>query len=194
MPRDVNGNFSLTPGNPVVSGTPISSTVHNATLSDIAQAMTDSLSRTGLGGMLAPLPFQDGTASNPSITFTLELTSGLYRKGAGLLSFSILGDDILGIAADGVYADFPYYEWNTTLAQYVPLLNGAEDYTIQGEWDFVKPLILAYDGVTFTGNTIAGKGALVAHNDPLNNSGLIRVVTVAPGVADGKPGDIWLVV
>ena len=56
MPRNSSGTYSLyTPGNPVVTSTVISSTWANNTLADLASAITDSLSRTGDGGMQAPL-------------------------------------------------------------------------------------------------------------------------------------------
>lgn len=47
MPRNGSGNFSLTPGNPVISGTDISSSVHNTTMSDIASEITNSLAKDG---------------------------------------------------------------------------------------------------------------------------------------------------
>jgi hypothetical protein len=79
MPRDASGNMTLPAGNPVVTHTTASSSVMNATLTDIASEMTDSLSRSGKGAMLVPLPFADGTEAAPGITFDSELTSGLYR-------------------------------------------------------------------------------------------------------------------
>jgi hypothetical protein len=191
MPRDANGNYTLPPGNPVVSGTPISSSVHNSTNSDLGTAITDSLSRTGLGGMLAPLQFADGTAGSPSITFSLEATTGVFRAAAGQWAVTVLGSKIFTVEADGAYCEFPFYEWNGTT--YVPLVNASDDYTITGAWDFTKPVQLAYDSVNFLGSSVAGKGALTAFNDPVQNSGLIRIVNVAPGPSEGKPGDIWLV-
>lgn len=47
MPRDVNGNYSLPAGNPVVTLTNISSSWANSTLQDIATALTNSLSVDG---------------------------------------------------------------------------------------------------------------------------------------------------
>jgi hypothetical protein len=96
------------------------------------------------------------------------------------------------VAANGAYSDQPFYQ--LVNAVYTPLLNATNDYTINGLWGFTKTLVLAYDGTLFKGNTIAGGGALPAFLDPAQNSGLIRIVTVAPGIADGKPGDVWYVV
>lgn len=47
MPRNGSGNFSLTPGNPVISGTDISSSVHNTTMADVASEITNSLAKDG---------------------------------------------------------------------------------------------------------------------------------------------------
>jgi hypothetical protein len=81
MPRNASGTFSLVSGNPVVSGTLIDATWANNTLNDIANEMTDSLSRSGEGGMLAPLRLTDGVQATPGLGFTNEPGSGLYRAG-----------------------------------------------------------------------------------------------------------------
>lgn len=47
MPRNGSGTYSLPSGNPVVTGTVISSTWANNTLSDIATALTNSLAKDG---------------------------------------------------------------------------------------------------------------------------------------------------
>lgn len=47
MARNGSGTYSLVAGNPVVSGTTISSTTHNNTMTDIATALTDSVDKDG---------------------------------------------------------------------------------------------------------------------------------------------------
>src|SRR5271170_223747 len=92
MPRDSSGNYTLPAGNPVVTGTVISSSGWgNPTMADIGTVLTASLDRSGNGGMLAQFKAQDGTVSAPGIGFANELTTGLYRIGAGQLGISILG-------------------------------------------------------------------------------------------------------
>jgi hypothetical protein len=81
MPRNASGTFSLVSGNPVTSGTLIDATWANNTLNDIANEMTDSLSRSGEGGMLAPLRLTDGVQATPGLGFTNEPGSGIYRAG-----------------------------------------------------------------------------------------------------------------
>lgn len=45
-----------------------------------------------------PGAFPDGLVGAPSITFANELTSGLYRQGAGNLRFTIAGADVINIS------------------------------------------------------------------------------------------------
>lgn len=99
MSRNSSGTYSLPAGNPVVPGTVISSSWANTTLSDIANALTDSLSRTGQGGMQAPLALDDGTVALPALTWATEQTTGLYRAGAGDVRYSIGATDILSLTA-----------------------------------------------------------------------------------------------
>ena len=47
MPRNGSGTYSLPAGNPVVTGTTISSTVHNNTMTDIGSEITNSLDKDG---------------------------------------------------------------------------------------------------------------------------------------------------
>jgi len=55
MSRDANGNSYLPAGNPVISGTVIQTSWANPTMADIGAALTDSLSRSGKGGMATAL-------------------------------------------------------------------------------------------------------------------------------------------
>jgi hypothetical protein len=102
MSRDSNGAHSLPAGNPVSSGTAISSTVHNATTADLSAEITDSLSRTGKGGMTAPLKGVDGSAAAPAVSFTSEPSTGLYRAGANNPAISVAGTKRLECTSAGV--------------------------------------------------------------------------------------------
>ncbi len=105
MPRNSSGTYSLyTPGNPVVTNTVISSTWANNTLADLASALTDSLSRTGDGGMQAPLELDNGAIGAPGLTWAAEPTSGLYRNAAGDFRYSISAADVWRWTATGMVA------------------------------------------------------------------------------------------
>lgn len=101
MPRDSNGNFELPAGNPVVTGTVISSAWANPTMADVALALTESLDRYGRGGMLAPFKFADGELSAPSMTFDSEPTTGFYRAGQYDIRLAIFGQDVLRFTPSG---------------------------------------------------------------------------------------------
>lgn len=79
MARSAGGTYSLPTGNPVSNGTTISATTHNNTMSDVGTELTDSLSRSGKGPMLAPLEATDGSVGTPSISFDNDTDCGLYR-------------------------------------------------------------------------------------------------------------------
>ena len=115
MPRDNAGNYTLAPGNPVAGGTIISTSWANPTMDDLAVAMTDSLSRTGLGGMLVPFRNADGTALQPGITFALEPSSGLYRAGNTDVRMTIGANDTtrwIDATAQPVGEQRPFEIWN----------------------------------------------------------------------------------
>lgn len=105
--RNSSGTYSLPTGNPVVSGQTISSTWANNTLSDLATEVTNSLDRNGRGAMLAPLQLSSGTAASPSLTFSAETGSGIYRVGAGDIGITISGTKVgdwksTGLTATGL--------------------------------------------------------------------------------------------
>lgn len=102
MSRNASGTYTLPAGNPVVTGTLIESSWANTTLSDLAAAMTDSLSRSGQGGMTAALRIVDGTVGAPGLAFANETGSGLYRTAAGDYSFAVLGSQKMRIQSNGV--------------------------------------------------------------------------------------------
>lgn len=91
MPRNASGTYTLPSGNPVVAGTTIEASWANTTLSDVANELTNSLSRTGAGGMLAPFRLADGTLGAPGIAFLNETSSGLYRPSASNVTMSVSG-------------------------------------------------------------------------------------------------------
>lgn len=102
MSRNSSGNYTLPAGNPVVSGSVISSVWANDTMNDIATALTDSLSRSGKGGMTAAFRSIDGVVATPGISFNNETGSGFYRAAAGDVRLAILGADILKWTAAGI--------------------------------------------------------------------------------------------
>ena len=81
MSRDSQGRYTLPAGNPVVTGTTITSTWANATMPDIGAELENSLDRSGRGGMLAPFKSYAGSVGNPGLSWSDEPNSDLgpYR-------------------------------------------------------------------------------------------------------------------
>jgi len=105
MPRNASGLYSLPAAyNPVATDELITAAWANTTLSDLGQAISDSLDRYGRGGMLAPFKNNEGTVGLPGITFGLETTTGISRPNSGQMSFSIQGAEVFRL--DGLLANF----------------------------------------------------------------------------------------
>lgn len=100
MPRSPSGTMSLSTGNPVVTHTTVSSTVYNATTTDIASELTDSLSRSGKGAMSAPLQIASGSVTAPGLAFSSNTNDGLYRIGAHDMGVAINGTKVLEVTAN----------------------------------------------------------------------------------------------
>jgi hypothetical protein len=88
--RNSSGTMTAISG-PFIPGTTISSSVVNARLADDEAELTNSLDRSGRGGMLAALRGIDGTVAAPALSFTSEPGSGLYRIGATDLGLAVNG-------------------------------------------------------------------------------------------------------
>lgn len=85
MPRDGSGNYTLPAGNPVVTGTTVTSAWANTTMSDVAVQMNNVLTRDGLLGPVAAFKLVDGAVATPGLSFNSEAGLGLYRIGSNIL-------------------------------------------------------------------------------------------------------------
>lgn len=95
MPRNASGVYTLPPTNPVVPSTTIATSWANPTLSDVASALTDSLDRTGRGGMLAPFKIYDGNVNAPGLSFLNEPNMGIWRASSGVMNISVNATPLL---------------------------------------------------------------------------------------------------
>ena len=102
MPRDSTGNYTLPPGNPVQPHDIIETDWANPTMDDIADALSDSLSRTGSGGMLVAFKNTDGSQGAPGMSWVNEPTSGWYRAGLNDFWYSVGNEQILEITKNGI--------------------------------------------------------------------------------------------
>jgi hypothetical protein len=167
MPRNLSGVYTLPAGNPVVPGTTIDAAWANSTLEDLANEVTNSLSRTGAGGMLAPFRVADGNITAPGLAWLNETNSGLYRVGAGSFAFSVLGVNTLQMNTTSVTVPSA----RTLNAQGAALVGGTLGVT--GAATFASTLavtgaLTATGGVL--GNITADSGTSTFNNVTINGS------------------------
>lgn len=95
MPRNSSGTYTL--AEPAfVPSTPISSTAMNSDFDDVADALTDSLSRTGDGGMQAALPL-----SGAGFFYQGDSNTGVKRTAADTQVIFCGGTDVVEVTAAG---------------------------------------------------------------------------------------------
>lgn len=110
-----SGTFSLVAGNPVVTGTTISSTWANNTLSDIAtNGLTLCILKNGTQTVTANIPFAgyfatnvgiraiDGTVGAPGLSFNNETDCGFYVAGTNNIGLSLNGAKTVDFSTTGV--------------------------------------------------------------------------------------------
>jgi hypothetical protein len=79
MSRNGSGTYTLPAGNPVVTGTTISSTWGNNTLSDIAAALTGSVAADGQTPITGTLQMGGNNISNAgTVTAVTGIFGGLF--------------------------------------------------------------------------------------------------------------------
>lgn len=149
MPRNASGIYTLPGGNPVTPGDVIEADWANTTLEDVADALTNSLSRTGAGGMLAPFRIADGNISAPGLSYLNETNTGLYRSGSGSTWMSVLGVNVAQFSTVGL-----------TIAS-AKALTALGNGSVAGTF--------AVGGATTLASTLAVTGALTATGGVLGN-------------------------
>ena len=171
MARNGSGTYSLVAGNPVVTGTTISSTWANNTLTDIATALTGSVAADGQTPITGPLKAANGTAGAPSYSWTASAGTGLYSPATDQAAISAGGSQVMKWAAGATTitgTTTQTGQWTSTLATgTAPLvvtsttevanLNVAKAGTLSA----VLSGALGGTGIANTGFTITLAGSLV---------------------------------
>lgn len=141
MPRNAAGVFSLASAyNPVITDELITAIWANTTLSDMGQALSDSLDRNGRGGMLAPFRLSDGTEALPGLAFLNESNTGFARLAAGTVSGVVAAAEVLRLQATSAqFYQPPRYSADPIAADDLVRLV------------FLQTNYARIDGVTFTG-------------------------------------------
>lgn len=149
--RNSVGTYSLPSGNPVVSGTTISSTWANNTLGDMAVEITNSLDRQGRGAMLAPLQLSLGTSTNPSLTFTGDPDTGLYRAGSNDVRMQVDGAESIrftsaGTSTPGLATIEELSVSSESTFSGISTFNGAADFTVPAAFSSGGPALTLRPG------------------------------------------------
>ena len=160
MPFNGSGSFSpYTPGNPAVSGTTISSTAFNNTVTDFATGLSNAMTRDGQSPATANIPMGgkkltglgDGSAATDSATLGQFAAS----SGSSLVGYLPAGT---GAIATTVQAKLRESISDTDYSTLQAAVNAAAGgrLNIYGSWTVTSP-------VTIASNTkiILGAGALV---------------------------------
>ncbi|MBY3524928.1 hypothetical protein HFN72_02875 [Rhizobium laguerreae] len=102
MPRNSSGVYSKPAGTTPSVGQVIDPVPWNALTTDLGNELTNSLPRDGSAPMAAPLKNSDGTQAQPSVTFSSDITTGMYRKASGIGALVAGGSEILNWSGSGV--------------------------------------------------------------------------------------------
>ena len=108
MARNGSGTYSLPGGNPVVTGTTISSTVHNTTMSDIATAITASLAKDGQTVLTGPLDFNGVELildADGDTTFHASTDDQIDIRVAGADDFTITPNALTALSGSSILTD-----------------------------------------------------------------------------------------
>lgn len=166
MSRDGSGTYSLPAGNPVVTGTTISSTTHNTTLTDIANALTASIAKDGQTTPTANLPMgtyrhtgvSNGTARDQYATLAQLQDGGAQFVGSVAGTNTITGTLTPAISAYASGMVVVLIPANTNTGATTLALNGLSAKTIVtgmgtnapgGALRAGFPAVLIYNGTYF---------------------------------------------
>lgn len=104
--RDNAGSFTVLNNgtsvrNPVAAGQVITKDLWNGTIGDIGTEITDSLSRSNKGAMLAPLRLYDSTTTTLDLTWDAAQTTGFYLASGPLLGVKVSASDVFTCTTAG---------------------------------------------------------------------------------------------
>lgn len=158
MARNGSGTYSLPAGNPVVTGTTISSTVHNNTMTDIATAITASLAKDGQTVLTGALDFNGVELildADGDTTFHASTDDQIDIRVAGADDFTITPNALTALSGSSI------------LTNTISETTAASGVTIDGVVVKDGGLTATADvtGLTFaaTGDTAAGDNASMGY-------------------------------
>lgn len=100
MPRDANGNW--TNAYTQTAGQPARASAFNNQSNDLGNEITDSLSRSGKGGMQQQLQIIAGSALAPGVVPAGDTNTGMFQKAADVLGLAAGGVEIAALSTSGI--------------------------------------------------------------------------------------------
>ncbi|WFU37318.1 tail fiber protein [Bradyrhizobium sp. CB82] len=185
-----NGVYTLPPGYLAVTGQVIQASQHNPPLEDIAQALTNRLSRDGTAPMTGPVKAADGAVGAPSLTFNNAQSTGFYKTAGGNIGVAVGGVETVEFGPGGIVTGARFlgelisYTGITAPALTVfPYGQTLSRTTYAALWAFAQTQITA--GNTFynngDGSTTFGigdlRGRTLAGKDDMGGSSAFRLTT-----------------
>jgi len=179
MPYNGSGTFSLTSGNPVVSGTTISSTVQNTTMSDVAVALTNCVTRDGQSPPTANIPM--GGYKITGLAAAAANGDAVRYEQAALLAGTNTFTNPIGVGAAVAAGNAMQLQQNVNLGTAVASTSGTSiDFTGIPSW--AKKVTLIFNSVSTNGTS----ALLIQIGDgSINTSGYVGTASVIQGAASG---------
>lgn len=105
MPRNLKGKFTVL--NTFVPGTTITALSHNENWADAANEISNSIAADGQTPLTGPLQNAAGSPAAPSVTFSADLNTGMFRAGADILGFSAGGVSCMTLSGSSAVFTVP---------------------------------------------------------------------------------------
>lgn len=183
MSRNGSGTYSLPAGNPVVTGTTVSTTWANNTLSDIATALTGSIAADGQTPITANIPMNNkkltglaaGTTSGDALSYgqgsmgpisgTTGTFSGAVSGATGAFTGLVTGSVGMNVGnvASATATTLDWYEEGTSTPTIAGSTSaGTGTYTLQTcYWRRVGNVVDFYIDISWTAHTGTGNTKIV---------------------------------
>ena len=176
MARNGSGTYSLAAGNPVVTGTTISSTVHNNTMTDLETAMTGSLAKNGETVLTGALDF-----NGKELILDADADTSITADTDDNIDFKVGGTDALVLG------------WQSTADSGFWTLNPLA-FTADATENTHRAAILASSAITIPTGTTALVSSLYIDEPNITATGTVTVAsTVYIKAAPSEGATNWAI-